>query len=527
MFFSSALRMTGTMRPQSSATAMPDVDVLLVDDGVALDAGVEDREGLERVHGGLQDEGQVGELDPAALLVAAGGTSCAAGRRGVMSISNTVVTWAEMRLDSTMCSAVFRRMGDMGTTSTRSPALEGGHERARPGGAGGGAAAGAAGAAAGPAARARAPVAAPGVGGAAAGRRLDVAQDVLLGHAARRCPVPGISRMSTLCSAAILRTTGEERVWRSSSTVISRARLLRGAAAAPARAARGAARRRRWPAARAPRPRCRRRRRRRRGVGRAGGGAGDAGGGAAGGGAAARVRRGRGAAAARGGAERGGAAGCGAAGAAAASPSAPITPTTVLIGTVVPGCDADLLQHARGRGGDLGVHLVGGDLEQRLVALDLVADLLHPLGDGPLGDGLAHLGHDDVGHWLVTSAIAAQYSYERADGLAHLLRVGQEVLLERRGVGHRRVRRRHAHDGRVQVLEGPLGDEGRDLAARPAGAAWPRAARSPCPSCAAVARIASSSRGSSVRRSSTSTVDAVRWPRPPPPPAPRAAWPRR
>ena len=30
-------------------------------------------------------------------------------------------------------------------------------------------------------------------------------------------PVPGISRMSSWCSAAILRTTGDERVWRSSS----------------------------------------------------------------------------------------------------------------------------------------------------------------------------------------------------------------------------------------------------------------------------------------------------------------------
>src|SRR4030081_744939 len=34
-------------------------------------------------------------------------------------------------------------------------------------------------------------------------------------------PVPGTWRMSTLCSAAILRTTGDERVWRSSSSVMS------------------------------------------------------------------------------------------------------------------------------------------------------------------------------------------------------------------------------------------------------------------------------------------------------------------
>src|SRR6266540_3574842 len=38
-----------------------------------------------------------------------------------MSISKTVVTCAEMRLDITMCSAVFLRIGSIGTISTRSP----------------------------------------------------------------------------------------------------------------------------------------------------------------------------------------------------------------------------------------------------------------------------------------------------------------------------------------------------------------------------------------------------------------------
>ena len=65
---------------------------------------------------------------------------------------------------------------------------------------------------------------------------------------------------------------------------------------------------------------------------------------------------------------------------------------------------ADLEHHAGGRAGDLGVHLVGGDLEQRLVALDLVADLDQPLGDRALGDRLAHLGHHDFGcHSLISS----------------------------------------------------------------------------------------------------------------------------
>src|SRR5262249_59186494 len=40
--------------------------------------------------------------------------------------------------------------------------------------------------------------------------------------------------------------------------------------------------------------------------------------------------------------------------------------------------------------------LVGRDLEQRLVGGDGLAFLLEPLRDRPLGDGDAHLRHDDV-----------------------------------------------------------------------------------------------------------------------------------
>src|SRR6266545_4494594 len=57
--------------------------------------------------------------------------------------------------------------------------------------------------------------------------------------------------------------------------------------------------------------------------------------------------------------------------------------------------DLDRLQDAGHRGGDLGVDLVGGHLEQRLVRLDPVALLLQPAGDGALGDRLAELGHPD------------------------------------------------------------------------------------------------------------------------------------
>jgi len=46
---------------------------------------------------------------------------------------------------------------------------------------------------------------------------------------------------------------------------------------------------------------------------------------------------------------------------------------------------------------DLGIHLVGGNLKQRLVGIDGVAHGLQPRGDGALGDGLAQSGHAHLG----------------------------------------------------------------------------------------------------------------------------------
>ena len=58
--------------------------------------------------------------------------------------------------------------------------------------------------------------------------------------------------------------------------------------------------------------------------------------------------------------------------------------------------DQDLGQHARGGRGNLGVDLVGRDLEQWLVERDRVPDLLEPPGDRALGDRLPQLRHRDV-----------------------------------------------------------------------------------------------------------------------------------
>jgi hypothetical protein len=60
------------------------------------------------------------------------------------------------------------------------------------------------------------------------------------------------------------------------------------------------------------------------------------------------------------------------------------------------GLDVDRGQRARGGSGDLGVDLVGRDVDERLVGLDRVADLLAPFEDGSLGHGLAHRGHRDL-----------------------------------------------------------------------------------------------------------------------------------
>ena len=51
---------------------------------------------------------------------------------------------------------------------------------------------------------------------------------------------------------------------------------------------------------------------------------------------------------------------------------------------------------AAGGCGHLGVDLVGRDLEQRLVGVDVVADLLQPAGDRAFRDRLPQLGHRHV-----------------------------------------------------------------------------------------------------------------------------------
>src|SRR5207247_10204250 len=67
----------------------------------------------------------------------------------------------------------------------------------------------------------------------------------------------------------------------------------------------------------------------------------------------------------------------------------------------------DLDQRAFKRRWDLGVDLVGHDLDDRLVALHELALALEPLLDGALGDRLAELRHLDLGDTHAESSLAA------------------------------------------------------------------------------------------------------------------------
>jgi hypothetical protein len=56
----------------------------------------------------------------------------------------------------------------------------------------------------------------------------------------------------------------------------------------------------------------------------------------------------------------------------------------------------DRREHARLRRGDLDVHLVGLELDERLARRDLIAGLLQPAGHARVDDGLPDFRHKDV-----------------------------------------------------------------------------------------------------------------------------------
>ena len=68
----------------------------------------------------------------------------------------------------------------------------------------------------------------------------------------------------------------------------------------------------------------------------------------------------------------------------------------------------DLGEDALERRRDLGVDLVGDDLEERLVLVDVVAGLLEPFPDRALGDALTELGHRHLRHVRSSSKSAGR-----------------------------------------------------------------------------------------------------------------------
>ena len=72
--------------------------------------------------------------------------------------------------------------------------------------------------------------------------------------------------------------------------------------------------------------------------------------------------------------------------------------------------DLDLGEHTTGGRGNLGIHFIGRDFEERLVSLHRVTRLFQPLGDGAFKNRLTHLGHDDIGRHGLPFALRTPYS---------------------------------------------------------------------------------------------------------------------
>jgi hypothetical protein len=72
--------------------------------------------------------------------------------------------------------------------------------------------------------------------------------------------------------------------------------------------------------------------------------------------------------------------------------------------------DADFLEHTGRRRGYLSVDFIGRNLEKRFIAIDGIARLFQPLGNGSFEDAFAHLGHDYFdGHSPLLSSFLRQF----------------------------------------------------------------------------------------------------------------------
>src|SRR3954471_20627077 len=300
-----------------------------------------------------------------------------------------------------MCSAIFLRMIVIGTISTLSPGLNagicaGGPEGRRP----------------------LASVAPPGAEVEGAEEAVSMKPRMSFLVTRPLIPVPLIWRMSTLCSRAMRRTSGEDLCRRRSSSEVSASPVAATACTA-------------GPASGCP---------------------------AAAWGISEWLPPLRGSTLSAAGAE------------ADFSPVPPMTATTAFTGTVSPSLTLiSVSTPAPGEGisaSTLSVEISkSGSSRSTLSPIFLIQRTMVPSAiDSPI--------------WGITTLVGIESLLEPQSVFHQTLRrghdaidAGQERGLERRRVGDRRVHRRDPHDRRVEVLERLLGDDRRQLAADAAGAA--------------------------------------------------------
>ncbi len=103
---------------------------------------------------------------------------------------------------------------------------------------------------------------------------------------------------------------------------------------------------------------------------------------------------------------------------------------------------------------DLRVDLVGDDLDDRLVPVDVLADLLEPLADRSLGHALAELRHRHFRHWVTSgplrrawcfgACLAHSFAHRRADRLRTMPRDGSAGVAGRLSTSSQHGRPRSA-----------------------------------------------------------------------------------
>ena len=144
----------------------------------------------------------------------------------------------------------------------------------------------------------------------------------------------------------------------------------------------------------------------------------------------------------------------------------------------------DLVEHAGGRRRHFDRHLVGFELDQRLVDGDGVADLLEPLADGRFGDGFAEGRNADFGHghlafvWSLSAKLSKNSSHDFMSANASSRKASSCARCFDIKPGRRRGRGRAAGIARTRCAwrrsaRAPIRDRARRRTRRPCSWALP------------------------------------------------------